>query len=148
MRSMSDDTFETRVTPLLTALLEPGETLRGVAASTYQKTFSGWMVAIGTTDRRLILLGLDRKWQPKGPPQTVSDPAALAAAELDGAGDGWWTTSAAIADWHSLILRVRTDDGEKTKLTLTRGGMKLLGGESQEAGVAALTELLAAARAS
>ncbi len=75
---MSDETFESRVTPLLVAQLQPGETLRGVAASTYQKTFSGSMVAIGATDRRLILLGLDRKWQPKGPPQTVSDPAALA----------------------------------------------------------------------
>lgn len=145
---MSDDTFASRVTPLLEAHLEPGESLRGVAASTYQKTFSGWMVAIGTTDRRLILLALDRKWQPKGPPQIVSDRAALAAAELDGAGDGWWTTAAAIADWHSLILRVRTDDGQKTKLTMTRGGTKLLGGETQGSGVAALAELLASARAS
>jgi len=143
---MADD-FASRVTPLLEAHLEPGETLRGVAASTYQKTFSGWMVAIGVTERRLVLLGLDRKWQPKGPPQIVSDPQALATAELDGAGDGWWTQAAAVADLHSLILRVRTDDGEKTKLTMTKGGMKLLGGSTQEQGVIALAELLAAARA-
>ncbi|MBM3659014.1 MAG: hypothetical protein FJW95_05860 [Actinobacteria bacterium] len=143
---MTDKTFASLVTPLLTVHLEPGETLRGVVASTYQKTFSGWMVAIGVTERRLILLGLDRKWQPKGPPQIVSDPEALATAELDGAGDGWWTTAAAIADWHSLILRVRTDDGEKTKLTMTRGGMKLMGGAEQEQGVAALAARLAEAR--
>ena len=143
---MADRSFTSIVTPLLTEHLEPGETLRGVVASTYQKTFSGWIVAIGVTERRLILLGLDRKWQPKGPPQTVSDPGALSTAELDGAGDGWWTTAAAIADWHSLILRVRTDDGEKTKLTMTRGGMKLMGGAEQEQGVAALAELLAAGR--
>ena len=143
---MADETFASLVTPLLASHLEPGETLRGIVASTYQKTFSGWMVAIGVTDRRLILLGLDRKWQPKAPPHVVSDPAALAAAELDGAGDGWWTTAAAIADWHSLILRIRTDVGEKTKLTMTRGGMKLMGGAEQEQGVAALAEMLAAAR--
>ena len=142
---MADD-FATRATPLLEPHLESGETLRGVAASTYQKTFSGWMVAIGTTDRRLLLLGLDRKWQAKGPLQVVSDPSALAAAELDGAGNGWWTLPAAVADLHSLILRVRTDDGERMKLTMTKGGTKLLGGESQRAGVVALAELLAAAR--
>jgi hypothetical protein len=41
---------------------------------------------------------------------------------------------------------VRTDDDEKMKLTMTRGGTKLLGGDTQQTGVAALTELLAAAR--
>jgi len=144
---MADD-FTSRVTPLLEPHLQPGESLRGVTASTYQKTFSGWMVAIGATDRRLLLMGLDRKWQPKGPVQVVSDHDALATAELDGAGDGWWTTAAAIADWHSLILRVHTDDGDIMKLTMTRGGAKLLGGDAQRDGVAAIVALLAAARES
>jgi hypothetical protein len=139
------DDFAAKVAPLLETHLEPGEMLRGVAASTHQKTFSGWMVAVGTTDRRLLLLGLDRKFQPKGPVQVVSDRAAMADASLDGAGNGWWTMPAAIADVHSLILRIRTDDGERMKLTMTRGGMKLLGGESQRAGVIALAEFLAGA---
>ena len=49
-------------------------------------------------------------------------------------------------DATSLTLRIRTDDGEKLKLMMTRGGTKLLGGETQRDGVDALVQLLAAAR--
>jgi len=55
------------------------------------------------------------------------------------------TTPAAIADLHSLILRITLDDGEKVKLTMTRGGMKILGGDEQRDGVVAMAELLATA---
>jgi len=133
------------VTPVLEQRLEPGETLRGIVAATYQKTFSGAMWAIGITDRRLVFQPLDRKFQPTGPLQSASQRDRLAGAALDGAGDGWMTTPAAIADLHSLILRITLDDGDKVKLTMTRGGMKLLGGDEQRDGVVALAELLAAA---
>jgi hypothetical protein len=142
---MADD-FATRATPLLAAHLDPGEELRGVVAANAQKTFSATTVALGPTDRRLLVLPVDRKIEPKGPLQVVSAAAALAAAKIDGAGDGWWTATAAIMDSTSLTLRIQTDDGEKLKLMMTRGGSKLFGGETQRDGVTALIALLAAAR--
>jgi hypothetical protein len=135
------------VTPVLEPRLEPGEELRGLVAATYQKTFSGAMWAVGVTDRRLVFQPLDRKFQATGPLQSASTHDHLGAAALDGAGDGWWTLPAAIADLHSLVLRITLDDGEKVKLTMTRGGMKLLGGDEQRDGIVALAELLAAAHA-
>jgi hypothetical protein len=140
------DDFATRATPLLEGHLDPDETLQGVIAANAQKTFSGTAVALGATDRRILVLPVDRKIQAKGPLQTVSDPDALATAKLDGAGDGWWTATAGIMDATSLTLRIRTDDGDKLKLMMTRGGTKLLGGDTQRDGVAALVQLLAAAR--
>jgi len=140
------DDFATRATPLLEAHLDPGETLRGVTAANSQKTFSATAVALGATDSRLLVLPVDRKIQPKGPLQVITDPDALATAKLDGAGDGWWTATAAVMDTASLTLRIRADDGEKLKLMMTRGGAKVFGGETQRDGVTALIALLSAAR--
>ena len=142
---MADD-FATRATPLLEAHLDPGEALRGVIAANAQKTFSATTVALGATDRRILVLPVDRKIQAKGPVQVVSAAGALAGAKLDGAGDGWWTATAAIMDATSLTLRIQTDDGDKLKLMMTRGGAKVFGGETQRDGVTALIALLAAAR--
>ena len=139
------DTFASKVVPVLEPRLEPGEALRGVAAATYQKTFSGAMWAIGVTDRRLVFQPLDRKFQPTGPLRSASAREHLAGAALDGAGDGWWTVPAAIADLHSLILRITLDDGDSVNVTMTRGGMKLLGGDEQRDAIVAMAELLAAA---
>jgi hypothetical protein len=138
-------TFAGVVAPVLEPRLAPDETLRGVIAATYQKTFSGAMWAIGITDRRLVFQALDRKFNPSGPLQSASQRDHLAAAALDGAGDGWVSIPAAVGDLHSLILRITLDDGQNVKLTMTRGGMKLLGGEAQREGVVAMAELLAAA---
>jgi hypothetical protein len=55
---VSDD-FEARVRSHLESHLESGEELRGVAAATYQKTFSGSLYAVGVTDRRLLLQPLE-----------------------------------------------------------------------------------------
>lgn len=133
------------VTPVLTPLLEPGEELRGVVAATHQKTFSGSMYVFGVTDRRLLVQGLDRKFNANVALLTASTRDALASAEIDGAGDGWWTTAAAIADMHSLVMRITLDNGERMKFMMTKGGMKLLGGETQSRGVAAMVELIATA---
>jgi hypothetical protein len=141
---MAED-FESKATPVLTPLLDPGEELRGVVAATFQKTFSGAMWAIGVTDRRLVFQAFDRKWKANGPLRSASSRESLASADIDGAGDGWWTTSAAIADMHSLVMRITLDDGERVKLMVTRGGMKLLGGESQRDGIAAMADLVATA---
>lgn len=133
------------VTPVLTPLLEPGEELRAVVAATHQKTFSGSMYVLGVTDRRLLVQGLDRKWNANVPLETASTREALASAEIDGAGDGWWTTAAAIADMHSLVMRITLDSGERMKFMMTKGGMKLLGGEAQSSGIEAIVDLIATA---
>ncbi|GAA3517663.1 hypothetical protein GCM10022234_11340 [Aeromicrobium panaciterrae] len=55
--------FAGTVRPHFEGLLEPEEVLQGVVAATVQKTFSGGLVALGVTDRRLLLMPLDRKLQ-------------------------------------------------------------------------------------
>ncbi len=134
--------FAGTVRPHLEALLAPGEELHGMVATTVQKTFSGGLVALGVTDRRLLLMSLDRKLQPKGTPRSIA-PDDLVSADLDGAGGGWWTAPAAILDASASELMLRTADGEKTKLMMMNGtGMLggLGGGETQREGVEALAE--------
>ncbi|HEX9376675.1 MAG TPA: hypothetical protein VGB19_10625 [Actinomycetota bacterium] len=137
--------FDTMVRPGLEGLLEPGETLRGLAAATFQKTFSGGLYAIGVTDRRLILQPLDRKLQPKKPARSVGR-ADVAKAELGGAGGGDFNAASAVMDAAALTLVLRTTDGQKFKLSMMRGSDGVLGGLSggaaQLQGVTALTDWL------
>lgn len=53
-----------RLRPLFEPLLEPGEELRGALVAAQQSAFRGRMVAIGVTDRRLLLQPLTRKLEP------------------------------------------------------------------------------------
>jgi hypothetical protein len=133
--------FAAKVRPLIEVQLEAGETLHGVVAATHQKTFSGQLYALAVTDRRLILVPLDRHLQPKGPLQIVAS-----SSGLDGAGGGWWSPGSAILDGVALKLELKTDDGDKLKLTFMKGGGGMLGGlaggESQAEGVQALAAWL------
>jgi hypothetical protein len=129
--------FALTVRPHLDALLQPDEALLGVVAATVQKTFSGGLFAIGVTDRRLILIPLGRRLEPKGDPRSIT-PGDLVSADLDGAGGGWWTAPSAILDAAAAALTLRTVDGEKTKLMMMKGTGLLGGGESQRDGVTAL----------
>jgi hypothetical protein len=138
------DDFADRVRPHLETQLGPGEGLRGIAAATFQKTFSGLLYAVGVTDRRLLLQPLDRHVQPKGDLVSVS-PGTLESFELDGAGSGWMTAPAAVLDATALTLKLRTSDGERFKLMMMRGGSFPFGGESQQEGVLALAEWLSTA---
>jgi hypothetical protein len=137
--------FASKVRPLLEVQLEAGEALQGVVAATHQKTFSGGLYALAVTDRRLILLPLDRRLQPKGPLQSIA-PDELVSADADGAGGGWWSTGSAILDATALKVELRTRGGDKMKLMFMKGGEGMLGGlgggESQQQGVRALAEWL------
>ena len=75
--------FHDRVRPQLESLLEPGEELRGFVAATQQSTFKGRLVALAATDRRLIVLPLDRKIEPKGEPISIT-PEQVADAKAGG----------------------------------------------------------------
>ena len=128
--------------PHLEALLEPGEELRGFVAATQQSTFKGRLVALAATDRRLIVLPLNRKIEPGGDPISIT-PETLASAKASGGG-GWGTEpTAALMDKAAATLKIKTTGGEKLKLNMLRGEgpgpiADLGGGEDQRQGMEAL----------
>jgi hypothetical protein len=134
--------FHDRARPPLEALLEPGEELRGFAAATQQSTFRGRMVAIVVTDRRLIVVPLDRRIDPKGEPISIP-PERIADAKAGDASGSWWTPTSDVMDRAAARLEIETTDGEKLKLTMMRGTGpgplgELGGGEAQQDGMQAV----------
>jgi hypothetical protein len=102
--------------------------------------FKGRMVAIGVTDARLLVQGVNRKWEPDGEPVSLP-PERIAEAHADGAGGGWADLSSVIMDKAAVTMKLSTVDGEKLKLTLMRGTVPLgglSGGDVQRDGVEAL----------
>ena len=130
------------VRPHLERVLEPGESLLGTVIGTQRKTFSGRMVALGVTDRRLVVQGLTRRSEPDGAPTSLTI-AEVRSAWAGTAGSEWWNTEWPLTN-AALTMRLKLADGTKLTVDLMRGGDGLLGrlggGESQEAGVAALAE--------
>jgi hypothetical protein len=137
-----------KLLPLAQGLLEPGEELRGALVASQQTSFfKGRQAAVAVTDRRLVVQGMNRRFEPDGEPTSLP-PERIAAASADGAGEGWFTVSAAVMDGAAVVLKIRTTDGQKLKLHLMRGTgalAKLGGGEVQRQGVEALAAWLAAA---
>ena len=131
--------LDSKLRPPLEGLLEPGEELRGVCVATQSSLFKGRMVGIGVTDARLIVQGLDRRFEPDCPATSLT-PERIAAASAEGGGGGWATVGAAIMDHAAVTLKLRTTDGEKLKLMMMRGEGKLGGGETQRHGVQAVGE--------
>jgi hypothetical protein len=80
--------LDSKLRPILEALLEPGEELRGVCVATQASLFKGRQVAIGVTDRRLLVQGMTRKFEPDGEP-ILLPPDRIAKASAEGAGGGW-----------------------------------------------------------
>lgn len=133
-----------KLRPVIEQLLEPGEEIRGVCVATQASMFKGRQVALGVTDRRLIVQGMNRKFEPNGE-AILLPPERIASAAADGAGGGWMTVSAAVMDGAAVTLKLKTTDGEKLKLMLMRGSGPLGGlggGESQREGVEALAAWL------
>src|SRR6187551_3469477 len=129
-----------KLRPVIERLLELDEELRGVCVASQVGFLKGRQVALGVTDRRLIVQGMNRKFEPAGE-ATLLPPERLAAAAADGAGGGWMTVSAAIMDGAAVTLKLKTTDGEKLKLMLMHGSGPLGGlggGETQREGVEAL----------
>jgi hypothetical protein len=135
--------FDARLRPRLESLLAPGDALEGICAASRQKgLFSGGAVALGVTDRRLLVQPLSRRGDPEGEAVEL-EPGDIAEAKAEGAGGGWAQVGAAIMDEHAVKLTLKTSAGEKLKLMLMRaegdGLMAALGGgEGQRRGVEAL----------
>ncbi len=129
----------------LAALLEAGERLEGVcAASEQQGMFKGRGVLLATTDRRLLIVGLDRRGRLAGEPVAVTT-GDVAEASVDGAGGGWPQLTAAVMDGVAVRLKLRLRDRSKHRFMLMQGSGPLGGlggGESQRQGVEALARFL------
>jgi hypothetical protein len=134
-----------KLRPVIEGLLEPGERMRGACVASQVGLLKGRQVALGVTDRRLIVQGMNRRFEAAG--EAISlPPDRLAQVSADGAGGGWMTVSAAVMDGAAVTLKVKTTDGEKLKLMLMRGTGPLGGlggGEAQREGVEALAAWLA-----
>jgi hypothetical protein len=135
------DDIHTLVRPHIDTLLDAGETVEGICIATQQSAFKGSMVALAVTDRRLLVQPLDRKANPKGDLVSIT-PDQVAKAGAIGMGDEWYNTDISMLGDVALTLRLQTAGGEKLKLNMMQGGDGMLGrlggGESQQAGVAAL----------
>ena len=139
--------LEAKLRAALEPSLQPGEDLRGACVATQVGVFRGRQVAVGVTGSRLLIQGMNRKFEPDGPALSLP-PERLAAAKAEGAGGGWWTLGAAIMDGAAVTLKLRTSDGEKLKLMMMRASGPLAalgGGEGQRQGLEALGEWFAAA---
>ena len=121
----------------LAATLEPGESLEGACVATQTGLFKGRQVAIGATDRRLIVQGMNRRFEPDGAPVSLP-PDRIAAADAEDISGGWPNLAAALMDRAAVTLKLKTTDGEKLKLMMMRGTGKLGGGDDQRQGVEAL----------
>jgi hypothetical protein len=130
------DKLRTAIEPTL----QQGEELRGVSVATQSSMFKGRVVGIAVTDHRLILQGVDRKFQPNCEPISLP-PERIAEAKAEGAGGGWPEIGAGVMDKAAVTLKLKTTDGEKFKLTMMRGTGPLGGlggGDDQRQGVEAL----------
>lgn len=143
MQAMPD--LGDKLRPLAGTLLAPGEELRGCCVATQSSVFKGRMVAIVVSADRLVIQGMNRKFEPEGEPLSLP-PERIAEASAGGGGGGWPEVGAAIMDRASVALKVRTTDGTKLKLLMMRGDGPLGGlggGEAQRQGVVALGEWFA-----
>lgn len=132
------------VRPALEAQLGDGEPLNGVVIATQRKTFSGGMIALGVTDRRVIVQPLTRKGAADGESRSLTL-AELKSAWAGTAGSEWWNTEWPVTD-AALTMRLKLTDGTKYTLDLMRGGGGLLGqlggGSAQEDGLTAFADWL------
>ena len=129
---------------LETALL-PGETLDGIVAVNHrQSAFKGRLVAIGVTPQRLLIQPVSRRGDPDGAVEAITQDQ-LASAKMGGAGGGWPTVEAALADEAAVSVVLKTVDGTTWKLMMMHGGGmfgRWGGGEPQQQGVRALAAWL------
>jgi len=123
-------------------LLEAGEGIRGLAAASQQKgIFSGGVVALVVTDRRLIVQPLDRRGKgPKGAATSITR-EQVASVKLGRPGGGWDSPSSVIVGQSSIQIKLKTTGGEKFRFMLMDGSGPfgaLGGGADQAAGAQAL----------
>ena len=133
--------LESKLLPLAHPLLQPGEELLGVGVATQARLFTGRQVLLAVTDGRLLVQGLNRKFESAGDVLSLN-PARIARVSVDGAGGGWMSVGMAILDSAAVTIKIRTTDSQKLKLMMMRGtGVfgELGGGETQRRCIEALS---------
>jgi hypothetical protein len=122
----------TKLEPIARGLLAPGETLTGCCVATWQKTFSGRMVAIAVAPGRIVVQPLDRRFSPAGAPVALP-PEALARVRIENGVGGSVSVPSMIMDAVSITVDLSPVAGERMKLFLMGSG-----GEIQHTGIHAL----------
>jgi hypothetical protein len=79
--------LDAKLRPVAESLLTQGEELRGVCVATQVGIFKGRQVLLCVTDGRLLVQGMNRKFEPVGDAIT-SPPERIADASAEGAGGG------------------------------------------------------------
>jgi hypothetical protein len=130
------------------SLLVPGEVMYGIIVANQQKTFSATLYLVATTDRRIMMQPVDRKWQPNGQllsfgPNDISNTSVW----------GWAHDAASKGEKIATFLTTSGDrikfeaGGEKWKLMTLGGNLleNLMSTEEQSGGLDAFLRFLAAA---
>jgi hypothetical protein len=125
-----------KLEPVARALLNPGEDLTGCCVATWQRTFSGRMVAIAITPARLIVQPLDRRFSPTGDPVSLP-PESLARVSVQHGVGGSVTIPSIIMDAVSITVDLTSTDGTRLRLLLMGSG-----GQLQHDGITALLAFL------
>jgi hypothetical protein len=129
-------------------LLVPGEVMHGLIVANQQKTFSASLYLVATTDRRIIMQPVDRKWQATGAPLSFGMNDITNTSVW-----GWAHDAASRTEKVATFLTTSGDrikfeaGGEKWKL-MTLGGNffeNALATDSQLDGLNAFINFLAAA---
>lgn len=139
--------LEDKLRPAAESVLQPGEDLLGSLVATQSGVFKGGVRAVVVTATRLVIVPLDRKFEPKGEVVALT-PADIADVSTTGLGGEWYNTAISMMEWAGIDLTIKTIDGRKLKLSMMKGegGLigKLGGGEHQRNGVQALKAWLEA----
>lgn len=127
----------------MAGLCPTDEPLIGVALANNKKTFSMDMYAIGITAARMVMVPVDRKYEPKEAPRWYTH-ADIVDSSVWGEGGGW---RAALSTEAGYELRFKTADGEKFKF-MTLGGwtMDKLNGPEWGQGLEAWADFLLASQ--
>lgn len=104
--------------------------------ATWQKTFSGRMVAIAVAPGRIVVQPLDRRFSPAGPPVALP-PEALARVRIENGVGGSVSIPSLIMDAVSITVDLSPVAGERMTLFLMGSG-----GEIQHTGIQALLAYL------
>ena len=125
-----------KLVPVAQGLLDPGEALTGCCVATWQKTFSGRMVAIAVSPERIIVQPLDRRFGAAGDPLAFSRDRIAGARISNGVG-GSVSIPSLIMDAVSVTVDLTRTDGVGVRLLLMGSG-----GQVQHDGIAALIAYL------
>lgn len=122
----------------LETALVPGEVLHGAMHATKKSSFSGKVFAVGVTDGRLILVELDRKFEPKSAPISLQ-PAEITKASIDGWGGG---ASHFLSS--GVMPEIRFDTANEKYKLLVVGGItgETLMGDDYSAGLEAICRFI------